>query len=208
MSGRDKEIVFEGLGVSPGIAVGPAHLSEAGMPAVPEYAIRKSDVGAENDRLKTAVERSGRQLRRLRDRARSVHGASGEDLGNLLDAYLQMLTGSRLVRGVERRIAELRINAEAAVQAEISDIAHSFEDLPDPYMAARADDVREAGARLIRNLRLGLAVVCTLLLVVTFVGEVNYRSIATRVFYVGHLALLLMLWVALLLTIEIGRAHV
>ncbi|MDD9903581.1 MAG: phosphoenolpyruvate--protein phosphotransferase [Rhodospirillaceae bacterium] len=152
MNAGGKEVVFEGLGVSPGIAVGPAHLSEAGMPTVPEYAIRKSAVGAENERLKTAVERSGRQLRRLRDRARSVHGASGEDLGNLLDAYLQMLTGSRLVRGVERRITEQRINAEAAVQAEISDIAHSFEDLPDPYMAARADDVREAGARLIRNL--------------------------------------------------------
>lgn len=152
MSGSEKEIVFEGLGVSPGIAVGPAHLSEAGMPSVAEYAIRKSDVEEERDRLKQAVDRSGRQLRRLRDRARATHGVSGEDLANLLDAYLQMLTGSRLVRGVERRISELRINAEAAVQAEISDIARSFEELSDPYMAARAEDVREAGGRLIRNL--------------------------------------------------------
>ena len=152
MTVRDGEIVFEGLGVSPGIAVGLAHLSEAGMPTVHEYSIRKSDVAAENSRLKRAVDRSGRQLRRLRDRARATHGASGEDLSNLLDAYLQMLTGSRLVRGVERRIAEMRINAEAAVQSEISDIARSFAELPDPYMAARADDVREAGARLIRNL--------------------------------------------------------
>ena len=86
MNAGGKEVVFEGLGVSPGIAVGPAHLSEAGMPTVPEYAIRKSAVGAENERLKTAVERSGRQLRRLRDRARSVHGASGEDLGSPFDS--------------------------------------------------------------------------------------------------------------------------
>ena len=144
--------MFEGLGVSPGIAIGPAHLTEAGLPSVPEYSIRKSDIVTEKERLKAAVDRSGRQLRRLRDRARVSHGATGEDLTNLLDAYLQMLTGSRLVRGVERRIVELRVNAEAAVQAEISDLAHGFADLPDPYMAARADDVREAGARLIRNL--------------------------------------------------------
>ncbi len=152
MASNKKEIVFEGLGVSPGIAVGPAHLNESGAPTVHEYKIRKSDIDAQKARFKQAVDRSGRQLRRLRDRARATHGASGEDLGNLLDAYLQMLTGSRLVRGVERRIAESRINAEAAVQAEISEIAHHFTELPDPYMAARADDVREAGARLIRNL--------------------------------------------------------
>lgn len=147
-----KERIFEGLGVSPGIAMGPAHLSEAGMPTVPEYTIRKNAIEAEKARFEAAVDRSGKQLRRLRDRARALHGASGEDLGNLLDAYLQMLTGSRLVRGVEKRITETRINAEAAVQTEISEIAHRFTELPDPYMAARAHDIREAGARLIRNL--------------------------------------------------------
>ena len=34
----------------------------------------------------------------------------------------------------------------------ISEVARGFESLPDAYMAARADDVREVGARLIRNL--------------------------------------------------------
>ena len=63
-----------------------------------------------------------------------------------------MLTGSRLVRGVEETIATKRINSEAAVLSVISDVARGFESLPDPYMAARADDVREVGARLIRNL--------------------------------------------------------
>ncbi len=53
---------------------------------------------------------------------------------------------------MEKRIAESRINAEAAVRTEISEIARSFAELNDSYMAARADDVREAGARLIRNL--------------------------------------------------------
>ena len=45
-----------------------------------------------------------------------------------------------------------RINAEAAVQAEISAVAQEFAALDDAYLAARADDVREVGDRLIRNL--------------------------------------------------------
>ena len=147
------ERVFDGLGVSPGIAIGPAHLSEVGAPPVPEFTVRKSEVPAEQARFRAALDLSRRQLRRLGSRARAMHeGAAGEELSNLLEAYSRMLTGSRLVRGVEKRIAESRINAEAAVRTEISEIARSFAELNDSYMAARADDVREAGARLIRNL--------------------------------------------------------
>lgn len=152
---RDKaqERRYEGLGVSPGIAIGPVHLSEIGAPTVPEFTIRKGDIENEQARFRNALDLSRRQLRRLGSRARAVHpGPAGEELSNLLEAYARMLTGSRLVRGVEQRIAESRINAEAAVRAEISKIARSFSALDDTYMAARADDVREAGARLIRNL--------------------------------------------------------
>ena len=149
---QPQERIFEGLGVSPGIAIGPAHLSEAGAPTVPEYTIRKSQLDAEKARFRVAVDRSSRQLRRLKSRALETHGAAGEELANLIDAYLQMLTGSRLVRGIEARIVETRVNAEAAVRTEISKIARGFAQLPDRYMAARADDIREAGARLIRNL--------------------------------------------------------
>jgi len=152
MKTKPPEQIFDGLGVSPGIAIGPAHLSETGAPTVPEYTIRKSQLEAEKARFRVAVERSSRQLRRLKARALETHGAAGEELAALIDAYLRMLTGSRLVRGVESRIVETRVNAEAAVRTEISKIARGFAELPDRYMAARADDIRESGARLIRNL--------------------------------------------------------
>ena len=38
------ELVFEGLGVSAGIAIGEAHLVETGAIQVPEYEIAESDV--------------------------------------------------------------------------------------------------------------------------------------------------------------------
>jgi phosphotransferase system enzyme I (PtsI) len=144
--------VFNGLGVSQGIAIGPAHVVETGYVDVPEYAIAENAVAAEQQRFADAVAKSQRQLKKLKEKASALHGTAAEELGFLLDAGLQMLTGSRVVRGVERRIAEQRINAEAAVRAEIIQVAQSFAELDDPYLAERADDIREVGDRLIRNL--------------------------------------------------------
>jgi phosphotransferase system enzyme I (PtsI) len=146
------ERVFDGLGVSPGIAIGPAHVVEAGFIDVPEYTIAEDAVAAEQQRFADALAKSQRQLKKLKEKSSALHGTAAEELGFLLDARLQMLTGSRVVRGVENRITEQRVNAEAAVRAEITQVAQSFAELDDAYLAARAADIREVGDRLIRNL--------------------------------------------------------
>ncbi len=143
---------LDGLGVSAGIAIGPVHVVESGMDQVPEYQLAARQVAPELARFAAAVKQSRAQLGRLKAKAATLDGAAAEEFGYLVEAHLQMLSGSRLIRGVEGRIRERRLNAEASVQAEISEIAHGFTALDDPYLAARIDDIREAGARLIRNL--------------------------------------------------------
>jgi len=144
--------VLEGLGVAPGIAVGPAYLLEAGAIRVAIHTLADDEVGDEVARFNAAVAKGQRQLRKLKSKSANLPGAAAEEMGYLLEAYLQMLSGSRLLRGVERRISQEKINAEAAVQAEIAEIAEGFAALSDQYLAARADDIREVGDRLIRNL--------------------------------------------------------
>lgn len=146
------ERVFEGVVGAPGIAIGPAHVSEAGALQVPEYDIAEDDIAAEIERFEEALKRSQNQLTKLKTKSQALPDATAEELGYLLDAHLLMLSGSRLVRSVQDTIARKGVNAEAAVQMAISEVARGFESLPDAYMAARADDVREVGARLIRNL--------------------------------------------------------
>jgi len=148
------ELRFEGLGVSPGIAIGPAHVVEGGSVHVPEYNIEPGKVEAERARFAAAVAKAQKQLGKLKAKSANLPGAAAEEVGFLLDAHLQMLTGSRVVRGVDRRIAEEAINAEAAVQAEISKVAQDFAALDDPYLSARGEDIRVVGNRLIRNLTL------------------------------------------------------
>ena len=115
-SHRPKELVFEGLAVSPGVAIGPAHIRESGEIQVPERDIKKAEIAAEQERFDKAVDKAVRQLGKLRAKASSLHGAAAEELGFLLEAHLQMVESSRLLNGVHARIEKNQINAEAAVR--------------------------------------------------------------------------------------------
>src|SRR4051794_904400 len=147
-----EERSFHGIAVSPGIAIGPAHVSDHFDQAVPEYEIEAEQVEDESARFAAALAVSIKQLRKLKSKATGLPDAAAEEMGYLLDAHLSMLSNSRLVRGVERRIGEERVNAERAVQAEISTIGESFAAMKDEYLAARIEDIRVVGKRLLRNL--------------------------------------------------------
>jgi len=150
-SGREK--VFEGLPVGAGIAIGTVfrHDSRA-LVQVRERRIPATKIRGEQHRvLEAAAEATGR-IEALQGEAKRMAGPAGEELGYILEAYTQMLSGSRLVRGVQKRIAQERINAEAAVMKEIGLMAEAFAAMDDPYLAARMADIREIGRRLVESL--------------------------------------------------------
>jgi phosphoenolpyruvate-protein phosphotransferase (PTS system enzyme I) len=143
---------LSGIGASGGIALGLAHVVAGGGMDVPERRLAARAVAAEQTRFDAAVEAAREELTALAARAERLPGAARGEMTFLLDAHLQMLTGSRLVRGVYRRIGDKRVNAEAAVKAELSAIADAFAAMEDAYLAQRAQDVRDVARRLIRHL--------------------------------------------------------
>src|SRR6202790_4084055 len=143
---------LSGIGVSPGIAIGPAYIGDRGELPVSESRIGESDIEGERARFTEAVAASAKQLRKLKSRATALPGSAADEIGYVLDAHLAMLANSRLIRGVHQRVARQRINAERAIQLEIEEIAKTFAAMKDPYLAARIDDIRVVGSRLIRNL--------------------------------------------------------
>src|SRR5215472_2587393 len=150
-TGHDEQ-KLTGIGVSPGVAIGVAYVGDRGPIAVSEVAIPEAAVAAERARFADAVVNAQKQLRKLKSHAASLPGSAPEEIGYLLDAHLAMLANSRLVRGVHQRIANSRINAERAVELEIENIAKGFAQIRDSYLAARVEDIRVVGNRLIRNL--------------------------------------------------------
>lgn len=147
----DGEHSARGIGISGGIAIGPAYvIDQRGVP-VPEYAVPAGQVEKEIKRFHTALTKTQRQLGQLKQKADQLP-AGAEDIKLLLEAYQGMLSGSRLVRGVEDQIEKNRINAEAAIQRQIAALQAGFAAMEDAYLAARAADIGDVGARLIRNL--------------------------------------------------------
>jgi phosphotransferase system enzyme I (PtsI) len=147
------ERAFEGVAVGAGIALGVVHRhSSRAVVQVRERRITAAKVRTEQHRVLEAAADAAGRIEALQSRAKRMAGAAGEEVGYLLEAYQQMLSGSRLVRGVQKRIATDRINAEAAVMKEIGLMAEAFAAMEDQYLAARMADIREVGRRLVESL--------------------------------------------------------
>ncbi len=145
-------VALTGLGVARGIAIGPAFVTESGTLEVPVWTLAQTALADEVARFRAAVQAARAQLSALAGKAARLPGSAAEELGYLLDAHDRMLKGSRLLRGVERRICDRRLNAEAAVAREVGEIARAFAEMEDSYLAERSKDVRDVGQRLLRNL--------------------------------------------------------
>ncbi len=145
-----------GIPVSPGIAIGPVFGAHEAPTTVVRQKIQASDTQAQTARLDIAIVQSRKQLLKLRARLGNLPEDSQAEIAPLLDAYLQMIGPSRLVRGAKRRIGETLVTAETAVMDETDAIAVAIMALAsddDPTSRRRrADEVREIGRRLVRNL--------------------------------------------------------
>ena len=152
-SGYERRL--SGLAIGPGIAVGPVFGTEEAPTQITRHRIAAADIEAEGARLDAAIAVSRKQLGKLRARLAVLPEDSQAEIAPLLDAYVQMLGPSRLVRGARKRIAESLRSAEQAVLDESEIIAAALiAASPDDVDAAerRADEVREIARRLVRNL--------------------------------------------------------
>ncbi len=154
---RERRLI--GIGVSPGIAIGALFAAHEPALTVRRGTIAAEAVEAELQLLTEAVSRSQKQLGKLKLRLSVLPEAGQQEIAPLLDAYAHMLGPSRLMREVRRRIAQERVNAAAAVADEVETLAaamlgpeSSQRDEEAESRQRRADEIRETGRRLLRNL--------------------------------------------------------
>ncbi len=159
------EHILAGIPVSPGIAIGPLHAASEPALDLPLIRIAPGAPEAELARLDDAVVKSKKQLDKLRARLSVLPEDSQQEIAPLIDAYSQMLTGSRLLRQARQGIAEHKLTAEAAIYDEAEALAAAILQQPIDDGASRerradeiaarqrrADEIRETGRRLLRNL--------------------------------------------------------
>jgi phosphotransferase system enzyme I (PtsI) len=138
-----------GIGVSEGVAVGPA-LVAIQRTQVIRFPIAANRVARELTLLNRARERSHEQLHQIRSRVATLRGA---DLAAIFDAQLLMLEDPMLVGRAAALVRDDRVNAEWAVHRAVEELGQIFNDLADPYLRERKGDLHDVAGRLRMNLR-------------------------------------------------------
>jgi phosphotransferase system enzyme I (PtsI) len=140
---------IHGIGVSRGIVVGRVHMLERDQLDVQEYTIAKDHINGEILRLQNAITGARLQLRAIREH---VPKTTAADIAAFIDTHLLMLEDSSLTQEPVRLIAELRCNAEWALKLQRDALVAVFDEMEDPYLRTRRDDVDHVVNRIQRIL--------------------------------------------------------
>lgn len=150
---RHGERTFQGIGVSPGIAIGQAILFVA-EPVAPTAAthIAPDGIGAEQAALHRAFEQARADLEAL---ARQVARTIDQQAAGIFTAQSLMLADPTIWERAETLIARELLDARSAIRQAGEEQALTLAALADPTLSARAADVRDAVARVIEALHKG-----------------------------------------------------
>jgi phosphotransferase system enzyme I (PtsI) len=148
-NGESEERVLRGIGVSPGVVIGPAYLMVDTDFHVVERGVSPAEVDQEIVRVEDALIATRQQIKGIQ-RDLNLRAAGGH--GAVLDAHLMVLDDCAFIEEVIAGIRDRRKNAEAVVKETVEKYASALAGLEDDYLRERMADVRDVGRRIVRNL--------------------------------------------------------
>ena len=140
---------LHGVGVSRGIAIGKAHIIERAELETREHYVSSGEEKAEVRRLRAAVQQAKQDLRAVREQ---IPATTAADIAAFIDTHLLMLEDSALTLDAERLIKTRSCNAEWALKLQRDALVKAFDEMDDPYLRTRKDDVDHVVARIQRIL--------------------------------------------------------
>jgi len=139
---------LEGIGVSPGLAVGPALIVERESMPVFRLLVPAEAVECEIKRLTRAVEASREQLQAIKARLRDELGVHAY----IFEAHLLMLQDPMLLDRAVAVIRQEHVNAEWALRTVADQLHELFGDFTDAYLKERSSDLDDVLGRIQLNL--------------------------------------------------------
>jgi len=143
------ESTRQGIGVSPGIAVGAALVLERRRAVVSEETLEAAESRHELARLAVAAERARGELEELKVRTDKALGAG---VAQIFDAQMLLLEDPMFLGEVEARVRKRRQNAEWAVRRVGRNLSNRLSSISDVYLRERGTDVDDLTERLLRAL--------------------------------------------------------
>ena len=145
----EKIKTLKGISASVGIALGPVFIVENEKPLV-VLKQKCSSVEDEIDRLTSAL--LAAQNKVLEQKNTMINTLSSEEL-ELYDAYLEILKDPELKANTIGYIQEKKCKVDFALQQITSKFIYDLESLDDPYLSARAQDIRMLNRMLVNILQ-------------------------------------------------------
>ncbi len=143
------ELVLQGIGVSPGIAVGEAVVFMREGSAVSERVINDKDVPLEIARFEEALIKTRHQIAGIQ---RKVATVLGEKHASIFDAHLLVVDDRYFVEEVIRDLCVKHRNVESVLSDVAGRYIEMVANVEDDYLRERAVDVRDVIRRIVKNL--------------------------------------------------------
>lgn len=145
-------LLLTGIGTSRGIVVGHGHVLDGDSLEILEYTVPQAEVDNEVARYHDARNTAKTQLREVRERI--PEGAPAE-ISAFIDTHLLMLDDETLSEAISDIIQEKHCNAEWALKLQRDRLVAIFDEMEDPYLKTRRDDVDHVVQRVQRLLLQG-----------------------------------------------------
>ncbi len=143
------KIVINGIGASPGIAVGPVYIAGPQEYAGRRYKIPEAAVTKEVERFHKAVQQTKEQLKEI---SKKMVLQFGREHSSIFDAQGMFLDDPSLINDVVSGIKKDRLNAETVVLEVLKKMHDVFAAMEDEYLKERGMDIEDVGRRLLKNL--------------------------------------------------------
>jgi phosphotransferase system enzyme I (PtsI) len=146
--------VLHGVAVSAGITIGHAHLVSSARLEAAHYEIAESAVPAEIFRFDAAIARARQELSAIESQ---IADDAPAEFAAFINLHRMILADSSLSQAPRELIRERRTNAEWALVEQMEKLVAQFEEIEDPYLRERRQDIEQVVERVLKALAGGSA---------------------------------------------------
>ena len=140
---------LHGSAVAHGIAIGRAHLFSQTTLEVAHYVVLPEHRTAEIQRFEQALHQVTQELEGLE---RQIPAGAPAEMAAFLQLHRLILKDEMLARTPRQSIQTQGCNAEWALKQQLDSLIDRFEQMEDPYLRQRRDDIWQVGERLLKAL--------------------------------------------------------
>ena len=141
---------LRGMGISPGLAVGPAFIyRDLFQRDIERPSIELHEIAEETARIKEAVDKV---LGNLEETAQRIEAEIDVEHAAIFSAQAEMLRSGSILRDLRTELETELLNAEQVVKRVLRRLERRFQEAAHPTLQDRADDIADLARRLLAAL--------------------------------------------------------